>query len=98
MAAFLKLRDAGVADLQKKLHASEQRAATEQLIHNFDEKVVSGWHFAKDDTGFMCEYFVLPHTTDPDTRQSVEQLSANNWEAAKPGDFSWLISLFAKLP
>ena len=46
----------------------------------------------------MCEYFVLPHITDPDTRQYYEQLSGNNWEAAKPEDFSWLISLLVKLP
>ena len=69
MAAFLKVWDAEVADLQKKLQASERRAATQQLIHDFDEKGVSGWHFAKDDIGFMREYFVLPHITDPDTRQ-----------------------------
>lgn len=60
MAAFLKVRDAQVADLQKKLKASDERAATKQLIRDFDEKGVSGWHFAKDDIGFMCGYFVLP--------------------------------------
>ena len=49
MAAFLKVRDAQVADLHKKLKAEQQRAATQELIHNFDEKGVSGWHFAKDD-------------------------------------------------
>ena len=26
--------------------------ATQQLIRDFDEKGVSGWHFAKDDIGF----------------------------------------------
>ena len=68
MAAFRKVRHAEVADLQQKLQASEQRAAIQQLIRDFDEKAVSGWHLAKDDIGFMCEYFVLPHITDPDTR------------------------------
>ena len=32
----------------------------------------------KDDIGFMCEYFVLPHITDPDTQQNYKQLSDNN--------------------
>ena len=78
MAAFLKVRDAEIAGLQKRLKAAEQRAATQQLIRDFDEKGVSGWHFAKGDTGFMCEYFVLPHFTDPNTRQFYERLSENN--------------------
>ena len=78
MAAFLKVRDAEVADLQKKLKALEQRAATQQLVRDFDEKGVSGWHFAKDDTRFMCEYYILPHLTDPDIRQYFEQFSGNN--------------------
>ena len=84
MAAFLKVWDARVADLQKKLKASEHRAATQQLVRDFDGKGVSGWHFAKDDIGFMCEYYILPHLTDPDTQQYFEQLSENNWESAKP--------------
>ena len=35
---------------------------------------------------------------DPDTRQYYEQLFEHNWEAAKPEDFSRLISLLVKLP
>ena len=42
MVAFLKLQDAEVADLQKKLQASKQHAATQQLIRDFDEKGISG--------------------------------------------------------
>ena len=61
MAAFLKVQDAQVADLQKKLTVEQQRAATQQHIRDFDEKGISGWHFAKDDIGFMCEYYILPH-------------------------------------
>ena len=72
MAAFLKVWDAQVADLQKRLKASDERAATQQLIRDFDEKGVSGRRFAKDDVGFMCEYFVLPHIINPDTRQYYE--------------------------
>ena len=99
MVAFLKVWDAEVAGLQEKLQASKQHAATKQLIRgNFDEKGVSGWHFAKDDICFMCKYFVLPHSTDTDTRQYYKQLSDNNWEAAKPEDCSRLTSLLVKLP
>ena len=98
MAAFLKVWDAQVADLQKKSKAEQQRAATQQLIRDFDEKGISGWHFAKDDIGFMCEYYILPHITDPDTRQYFELLSEHNREAAKPEDFSRLISPLVKLP
>ena len=47
MAAFLKVCDAQVADLRKKLKAEQQRAATQQLVRDFDEKGVSGWHFCK---------------------------------------------------
>ena len=72
-------------------------AATKQLIRDFDEKGVFGWHFAKDDIGLMCEYFVLPYITDPNTEQFYEQSSDNNWEAANLEDFSWLISLLVKL-
>ena len=48
--------------------------------------------------GVMCEYFVLPHIADPNTRQFYEQLSDNNSKVAKPEDFSRLISLLVKLP
>ena len=78
MATFLEVRDAEVTDLQKKLQASEQRTTTQPLFRDFDEKGVAGWHFAKDDIGFMCEYFALPHIIDPDARQFREQLSDNN--------------------
>ena len=50
-------------------------------------KVYPVWHFAKDNIGFMCEYFVLPHIADPNAWQFFEQLSDDNWEAAKPEDF-----------
>ena len=71
MAAFLKVRD-------QRSKASDQRPGTQQLIRKFDKKGVSGWNFAKDDIGFMCEYFVLPHLTDPDTQHYYDQVSDNN--------------------
>ena len=46
----------------------------------------------------MCEYFISLRIIDPDTRQYFEQLSDDNCEAAKPEDFSRLISLLVKLP
>ena len=101
LAAYLKSRGAEVADLKQKLKAADQRAYTQQLICDYDEKGVSDWHFAKDDMGLLCEYFVMPHIHNPDTRQYFEQLSTNNWEAAKAEDFFRLISLlssFLSLP
>ena len=45
MAAFPKVRDAEVADLQKELQASEQCATTQHLIRDFHEKGVPGLAF-----------------------------------------------------
>lgn len=72
--------------------------ATQQLIHNYDAKGASNWHFATDDIGLVYEYFIMPHIYNPNTWQYFEQLSTtSNWEASKAEDFSRLISLLVGL-
>ena len=81
LATYLKSKDAEVTNLKQKSKAFDQRAHTQQLIHNYGEKGNCDWHFATDDIGFLCECFIMPGIFDPDTRQYFEQLLTNNWEA-----------------
>ena len=94
MAVFLQGQVARNDDLQRRLKAAEDRAKTDKMLRDHEERGVSTFHHDPWQMAHVFEQMILPHITDRACRDHFSNL---DWDTADPEESTLAFSMLTKL-
>ena len=94
MAVFLQGQVARNDDLQRRLKAAEDRAKTDKMLRDHEERGVSTFHHDPWQMAHVFEQMILPHITDRACRDHFSNL---DWDTADPEETTLAFTMLTKL-
>ena len=94
MAVFLQGQVARNDDLQRRLRAAEDRAKTDKMLRDHEERGVSTFHHDPWQMAHVFEQMILPHITDRACRDHFSNL---DWDTADPEETTLAFTMLTKL-
>ena len=76
-----------MADLRRRLAASEEKARTNQMVRDYEERGVSTFRHDRGQMAHVFHQIILPHIVDRPTRVYFENL---DWNEAEPEELEEL--------
>ena len=94
MAVFLQGQVARNDDLQRRLKAAEDRAKTDKMLRDHEERGVSTFHHDPWQMAHVFEHMIQPHIVDRACRDHFSNL---DWDTADPEESTLAFSMLTKL-
>ena len=91
---FLQGQVARNDDLQRRLKAAEDRAKTDKMLRDHEERGVSTFHHDPWQMAHVFEQMILPHITDRACRDHFSNL---DWDTADPEETTLAFTMLTKL-